>query len=142
VAAGEDEAKPVVLHGALLFGRAEIVVAGREHGHLAEQFPSTRLAAQAVDGGVAGGRRDPASRVGRQAVGRPLAQGDGERLLHRILGDVDVTEHTDQGGQRSTGLLAEDPADLGLVALGGDVDVGHAVRPRIPAGTDGPRSAS
>ena len=33
VAAGEDEAKPVVLHGSHLLGRAGIVVAGREHGH-------------------------------------------------------------------------------------------------------------
>src|SRR5688572_9201021 len=97
---------------------AGVVVGGRERGHLAEQFPSTRLAAQAIDGTVAGGRRDPAARVGRQAVARPLAEGDGERLLHRILGDLDVTEDADQGSHRSAGLLAEDPADLGLVEPG------------------------
>jgi hypothetical protein len=56
-------------------------------------------------------------------------QGDRERLLHRILGDVDVTEDADQGGHRSAGLLAEDPADLGLVEVGCGVAVGHAVRP-------------
>ena len=133
VAAGEDEAKPVVLHGSRLLGHAGIVVAGREHRHLAEQFASTRLAAQAVDGTVAGGRRDPAARVGRQAVARPLAQGDGERLLHRILGDVDVAEDADQGGHRSAGLLAEDPADLGLVERRRGVDVAQSVRPRIRA---------
>jgi len=48
-------------------------------------------------------------------LARPLAQGDGECLLHRILGDVDVTEDEDQGSHGSAGLFAEDPADLGLV---------------------------
>src|SRR5215216_3731804 len=81
----------------------------------AEQFPSTRFAAESVDGSLAGGRRDPAACVRRQALGRPLAQGDGERLLHGVLGEVDVTEDPDQGGHRPAGLLAEDPADLGLV---------------------------
>jgi hypothetical protein len=64
---------------------------------------------------VAGGGGDPATRVGRHAIARPPAQGDGEGLLHRILGQVDVAEDADQGGQRSAGLLTEDPADLRLV---------------------------
>jgi hypothetical protein len=72
---------------------------------------STRLAAQTVDGTIAGSRRDPAARVGRQAFRRPLGQGKRERFLHRVLGDVDITEGADQSGQRSAGLLAEDPAD-------------------------------
>ena len=63
---------------------------------------------------------------------RPLAQGDGERLLHRILGDVDVPEDADQGSDRSAGLLAEDPADLGLVDLGCGVSVALVVRPVHP----------
>ena len=118
VAAGEDEAKPVVLHGFHLLGHAGIVVGWREHRHLAEQLSPARLAAQAVDGTVACGRRDPAAGVGRQPVGRPLAQGDGECFLHCIFGDVDVAEDADQGSHRSAGLLAEDLADLGLVELG------------------------
>jgi hypothetical protein len=36
--------------------------------------------------------------------------GDGEGLLHRVLGDVDVPEDTDQGRHRPAGLLPEDPA--------------------------------
>jgi hypothetical protein len=69
------------------------------------------------------GRRDPTARIGREALDRPLVQGDGERFLHRILRDVDVTEDADQGGHGSPGLLAEDPADLGLVELRCGVDV-------------------
>src|SRR5213076_2103789 len=61
---------------------------------------------------------------------------------HRILGEVDVTEDADQGSDRSAGLLAEDPADLGLIELPCGADVAHAVRPRIRVGTGGPRSAS
>src|SRR4029453_9692402 len=142
VAAREDEAKPVVLHGALPFWRAGIVVAARKDRRLAQQFPSTRLAAQAVYGAVAGGRRDPRAWVGRQAVACPLAQGDRERVLHRILGDIDVAEDADQGSDRSAGLLAEDPADLGLIELPCGRAVAHAVKPRIHVGTGGPRLAS
>jgi hypothetical protein len=141
VATGEDETKPVILHGLHLLGHGRIVVAGGEHRHLAEQFPSARLAAQAVDGAVAGGRRDPPARVGRQTLARPLVQGDGEGLLHRILGDVDVTEDTDQGSHRSARLLPEDLADGGLVHLRCIVAVPHAVRLSSPR-TGGPRSAS
>jgi hypothetical protein len=142
VAAGEDEAKPVVLHWSHLLGHAGIFVARREHPRLVEQFPSTRLAAQAIDGAVAGGDRDPAARIGRQAGARPLAEGDGEGVLHGVLGDVDVTEHADQGGDGSAVLRAEHPADLGLVELRRGVEVGHALRPRMRAGTDGPRSGA
>jgi hypothetical protein len=140
VAAGEDEVKPVVLHGPDLLGHTGIVVAGREHRQLAERLPPARLAAQPVDGMVAGGRGDPAARVGRHALARPPAQGDRERLLHGVLGEVDVTEDPDQGGHRLAGLLAEDPAHLGAVEPGRGVSAGHAVRPRILR-TDGPRSA-
>jgi hypothetical protein len=140
VAAGEDEAQPVVLHGPHLLEHAGLVVAGCEHRYLAEQLPSTRLAAQAVEGAVVGGGGDPAARVGRHAVGWPFAQGESEGLLDRILGHVEVTKGADQGGHRSAGLLAEDPADLGLVEPGWGVAVAHPVRPGIPR-TDGPRSA-
>jgi hypothetical protein len=71
------------------------------HGHLAEEFLSASLAAQAVDGSIAGGGGDPAAWVGRQAIACPRAQGDGERLLDCVLGEVDVAEGADQGGDRS-----------------------------------------
>ena len=53
--------------------------------------------------------------LGGRPSRRPPAQRDGERVLDRILGDVDVAEDADQGGHRSAGLLAKDLADLGLV---------------------------
>src|SRR5438046_940997 len=73
--------------------------------------------AQAVDGEHARSRRDPAARIGRDSVARPFAQCDGERILDRILGYVDVTKDADQGGHGSTGPLAEDPVNRGPVEL-------------------------
>src|SRR5207247_7556490 len=115
VAAGEDEMETVVLHGSRFVGKAGGVAFRCEHGHLAEEFLSPSLAAQAVDGSIAGSGRDPAAWVGRQAVAFPRANGDGERLLYCVLGEFDVAEGMDQGGDRTPGLLAEDPADRGLV---------------------------
>jgi hypothetical protein len=67
VAAGEDEAKPVVVHGVYLLGRAGVVALGQEDCHLTEQLPPTQLPAQAIDRALAGRGCDPPSRVG----GRP-----------------------------------------------------------------------
>jgi hypothetical protein len=103
---------------------------GRERGHLDEEFLSASLAAETVDRSIAGSGRDPAAWVGRQSVARPGAQGDGERLLDCVLGEVDVAEGADQGGDRSAGLLAEDPADRCIVEPGDDVDVLQSLRPR------------
>ena len=115
VAAREDQPKPVVLHGSHLPGRTRIVFLRQEHRDLPEELTSTRLAPLTIDGQVAGGRRDPAARVRREAVARPLVQGDGERFLDRILGGVDVTEGSDEGRHRPPVLLAKNPADHRLI---------------------------
>ena len=43
----------------------------------------------------------------------------------RVLGEIDVAEDSDQGGHRSTGLLAEDPADQRVVDDGQGSAAGH-----------------
>jgi hypothetical protein len=131
VAASEDETEAIVLHESRLLRLAEVVAFGREHGDLDDEFLSASLAAEPVDRSIAGRGRDPAARVGRQAVARPSAQGDGERLLDYVLGKVDVAEGADQGGDRSAGLLAEDQADRRFVETGDGVDVLQSLRPRI-----------
>ena len=110
-------------HPRHLLGDGGIIGTGREHRLLARQFSSTRFAAQPVDGKCAGGTRDPAGGVGRQAVARPLAQRDGERILDSIFGKVDVTEDTDKRGHGSAGRLAEDPVNLSLIDLCVGIDV-------------------
>jgi hypothetical protein len=107
------------------------VAFGRDRGRLDDEFLSASLAAEAVDRSIAGGGGDPAARVGRQAVARPRAQGDGERLLDCVLGEVDVPEGADQRGDRSAGLLAEDPADRRVVEPGDGVDVVQSLRPLL-----------
>jgi hypothetical protein len=144
MAAGEDQTQPVVLHGPYLLGRG-LLVAATKHRDFTEQLTASRLSAQPVDGAVAGGRGDPPARVGWQALARPPVKREGERLLDRIFGDIDVAEDADQGGHRPPGRLAEDPADLGLVhprrGVGCCVGVAHDVRPLVRPRTGAPRSA-
>ena len=66
-----------------------------------------RLAAQPVDGPVAGGRDDPRAGIGRLAVRRPPGGRHGERVLDRFLGGVDIAKEADQGGDAATVLAAE-----------------------------------
>src|SRR5207302_9110459 len=56
----------------------------------------------------------------RRHPGRgPPLHGRGERVLDRLLGDVDVAEDADQDGHRAPVLLAEDTLDLRRRRLGG-----------------------
>src|SRR5580765_1028636 len=92
------------------------------------------LTTQAVNGAVPRGGGDPAARVGRQSGCRPPLARDHERLLDHLLGDVDIAEETDQGGDDPAGFLTEDPFEVGCV------DGRHVrVRTRARPGTGGPR---
>src|SRR5207248_514712 len=115
VTTGEDEAQPIVMHGSRLHVGFGVVVRGRDRRYLPEQLSFARLTPQTIDGPLAGGGRDPATGIGRQAIRRPPAQRDGERLLDRVFGNVDVAENADQGGDRPARVLAKDLADGRLV---------------------------
>ena len=107
VAAGEDESESVVLHGpGLLFRRLLGALDDQP-----KEFASSRFATKVIDGSISSGRRDPATRVRGEALDGPLPEGEGECLLDRVLGEVDVTEDAYQGGHRPTGLFAEDAPD-------------------------------
>ena len=54
----------------------------------------------------------PAGVGGSPSCGQ-RSEADRERVLDRLLGDVDVAEDADQDGDRAAVLLAEDPLDLG-----------------------------
>ena len=95
VAAREDQPQAVVLHRTDLGGR---LVGRTQGGRLDVPIMARRLAAQPIDGPIARRRDDPRARVRRPAGLRPLRHGDGEGLLNRILGDVDVAEDADQRG--------------------------------------------
>ncbi len=97
-----------------------------------------RLAPQTIDRSVLGRGDDPAGRAGRQSGLRPTLHGDGERLLDRLLGDVDVTEEADQAGHCSTGLGAEDALDVCCMDCS---DHRARVSSRARLGRGGPRPA-
>jgi hypothetical protein len=111
VATGEDQAEAIVLHRPGLLSRR--LVGG--FARLACEFVPPRLASEVIDRAISSRRRDPAPGIRRQTVGRPFPQSEGEGLLDRILSEVDVAEDADQGGDRPTGLLPEDPADQRVI---------------------------
>ena len=104
VAAGEEQPQPVVGQR-----RVERLVGLRRHQQLqlAQLVRVAALAAQAVDRAVARRRARSRRRVVRQPVARPALQRDHERLLHRVLGEVEVAEDADQGRHRPAGLAPE-----------------------------------
>ena len=53
----------------------------------------------------------------RYAVDRPALERDDERLLHRLLGGVEVAEDADQGRDRPSRLVPEQAVDDDLIAL-------------------------
>ena len=114
VAAREDQPEPVVgdrAHVALVASeRLELGEPGLRLGLLAER----PLASQPVDRPVARRRRDPrAGVVGDPRSGHIRSACD-ERLLDRVLGQVEVAEDADQGRDRPPLLLAEQAVDDAL----------------------------
>ncbi len=118
VTAGEDQ--PQAFVGDL----AHLVAQSLQMGELAKgvgAFPQPPFSPQAVDRAVPGGRGDPRPRVVRQALGRPALQRHREGVLHRLLGQVEVTEHADERRDRPPRLAPEQAVD-DLTARGGAID--------------------
>jgi hypothetical protein len=79
-------------------------IPGNQQAELRREHP---LTADAVRRVIASRRHQPGARVAGDAVARPPVGGDGERLLRGFLGEVEVAEEADQGGQDATPLLTE-----------------------------------
>ena len=130
MAAGEDQAQPVVVHGPSI----DWFVCGMQQCRLFLTVISGTFSADTVDGPVAGGGDDPTGGTRRQTVGGPPFECDLERVLDRFFGDIDIAEEADQAGDRTPRLAAEHTADLrGIDRLG------HGVSPRTRLAGDGPR---
>ena len=78
---------------------------------LAERSVEAGAAASGVDGLEASGRDQPGARIGGHAVARPLLHRRHERLVHRLLGAVEVAEQPDERGQDTARLGAIDRFD-------------------------------
>jgi len=111
MAAGEDQPQPLVreLVGdirlpaptAQRLERLELAALGRER----------LLPADAVDRLVARDAGDPGAGVVGNAVARPALEGDYERLLDRLLGEVEVAEDPDERRDRPSRLEPEQAVD-------------------------------
>ena len=133
MAAREDELEPLVRDRRLV----HVVLHGLRHVEQAGLRGERAIAADAVDRAVARGRHQPGARVGRRAVARPALGGDRERLLGGLLGEVEVAEEADQGGEDAAPLVAE-----GLLEDRYALHRPAAPRPRRPCRAAGTREAS
>ena len=107
VAAGKDQLEPFVGNDCLLVLR-ELLGAGKELGLARERL----LAADAVDRPVARRGHYPRARIRGDAVTRPSLGGSDEGVLHRVLGEVEVTEDAAEDRDRASALVAVGAAEL------------------------------
>src|SRR4030095_15418936 len=104
VAAGEDEAKPVVGQR-LVRGVGRVTLRRREaFGDLLESGVEARATADAVDRLEAARGNQPGARILGYAIARPLLNGGGKGFGQRFFREVAVAEQPDPG--------LEDPARL------------------------------
>jgi hypothetical protein len=106
--AGEDELQALVADGHGLF---DLVLDGLRRIEQPRLGGERALSPDAVDRAIAGGRDEPGDGVVGSAVARPALGGDGEGVLGGLLGEVEVAEEADQGGQHTAPLVAEDVVD-------------------------------
>jgi hypothetical protein len=112
VAAGEDEAQALVGElvgfGVLGDDAAPELLERLERRPLRGQRP---LAADAVDRLVASDLGYPRPRIARDPVPGPALQSDEERLLNRLLGEVEVSDGPDERRDRPPRLVPEQAVD-------------------------------
>src|SRR5439155_3596484 len=107
VTAGKDQLEPFVGNDCLLVLR-ELLGAGKELGLACERL----LAADPVDRPVPRRRHDPRARIRGNAVTRPSLRRPDERVLHRVLGEVEVTEDAAEDRDRAGALVAVGAGEL------------------------------
>ena len=104
--AREDEAEALVGNrGLVLHG---LGLEAREQLRLALERP---VAANPVDGPVSRHRHEPSGRICRHPVSRPALECGRDRILEGVLGEVEVAEDADQGGEHPAVVLAEQCGD-------------------------------
>src|SRR5882762_1324156 len=106
--AGKNQAQPVILKGVLFIGPLRSTPLRFEILHelvlrRIKSCPST----QSINGFESGRRNQPWSRVGGYSTARPLAQRSRKGFVHRLLGDIKISQ---QAHQRS-----KNPARFGPV---------------------------
>src|SRR3989454_999642 len=108
VAAGEDQAQPVVLDRFRL-GR---LLGGERLGMVLFQRIEARAAADRVDRLEAAGGDEPGARIRRHAFLRPLLERRAERFAQRLLGEVEIAEQPHQRRKDAARFRPVDGFDL------------------------------
>ncbi len=108
MAAGEDQPQPVVLDPLVLPRRGILGLGVEPRGELRLRGVEAGAAADAVDGLEAAGRNQPRPGVGGHAIPRPLLERRREGIVQRVLGEVEVAEHADEGGEDAARVGAVD----------------------------------
>jgi hypothetical protein len=132
MAAGEDQLEPLVRERLLVHLLVHLDFHGLGHIEQARLLGECALAAQAVNGAIARGDRQPRARIGRRAFARPALRGSRERLLRRFFGEIEVAEEADQVGEDAAPLVAEDLLEQRLPLHQGP----HLDRAAHPRGRD------
>ena len=107
MAAGEDQLQALVGERRLL----QLVLHGLRDVEQARLRGERTVAPDAVDRTMARRGHQPGARIGGGAVAGPALGGGRERLLRGFLGEVEIAEEADQGGDDSPPLVAEDLLD-------------------------------
>ena len=106
VATGEQQPQPIVaIVGVVVVHRRTL---GQEPKRFLFLRRSPRFAPQAVEGLVASDGGQPRARLVGNAVATPRVGGDDDRIVQRVLGPVDVTCQTNEGGQNLATLDSND----------------------------------
>ena len=129
VAAREDQPESIVVdrhrhRPPLRFGRRQLLVDEPLATQLLRLLDQPPRSSEPVDRPVACRRRDPCPGVRRDAVARPALEGGHERVLDRLLGEIEVPDRPDERREDTARLLAEQAVD-GLCA--DDVGAGSLI---------------
>src|ERR671910_134571 len=106
--AGEDQAESLV--------RDLLHLVHLQRGHRGQRvrlLATDVLATETIDRPVLRRGHDPRARVRGNAVARPPFEGDLERFLYGVLGQVEAAGHADQRGDRASRLPPERAVDDG-----------------------------
>ena len=111
--AREDQPQAVVFDAVVIL-RGRITGVGiPPRGDLAERRIEAGTPAHGVNRLEAAGRHEPCSGIGWHSVGRPPLDRRRERIVHRLLGEIEVAEETDQRGEDASRVGSIDGLDGG-----------------------------
>ena len=117
MAAGEHEREPLVGNRRRVHFFLDLLL------ELGDELAQPPLTAQPVDRLPSRRDREPRAGVLRDARARPPLDRRSERLLERVLREVDVAQITDQGGDDPCVLLAEDALDWRYICQTGRTSI-------------------